>query len=508
VSAATVTVDTESSARSPFTEPAGLSRGTGTEAALGLSLTLLVLVAALGSSVVEPRLPGASHLPPWTLLGARPDPFGTVVLVVVALVLGGAALAWALRATAHDWLPRPSRLFAAGLLAVVAMSLVPATGSADPESYAAYGRMVELGRDPYTTTPAQMVAIGDPVAAAVEDPWKDTASVYGPLATAEQRFAASIGARSVRTTVVVLVLVNDAAFVATGLLLLAAAGTDAGRRRAALLWMLNPLLLFELVSGAHLDALVAFFAVAGIVVVSRSRLAAGALLGCAAAVKLPALAVVAGVLWARRHSWRDVGSVLAGTAAVLAAGYASVGGHALSRTLEAGQLASWATPWRVGVSLLDHTFGRPGSRTVMSVVAAVVAVAFAVALLRRERIPRTVPASHHDATRSAATAGFVCYLGYLLAAPYALPWYDGPAWGLLVLVAPSAYDLLLTARTTALAAAYVTHDDGQLPADVHHLVVAFRNVVSPLVWTACLIWAVLLARRTSPDAARPASRSA
>jgi hypothetical protein len=487
-----VSADTATTDRS--TEPAGLSRGTGIEAGLALSLTLLVLVAALGASPVEARLPGASHWPPWTFLGAKPDPLGVVILVVFALIVGGLTLARAVRASAHDWQPRPSRLFAAGVIAVIALSLVPATGSADPESYAAYGRMVELGRDPYTTTPQQLVGSGDPVAAAVEDPWKNTASVYGPLATAEQRFASSIGRRSVRTTVVVLVLINGLAFVLTGLLLCMSAGTVQGRRRAALLWMLNPLLLYELVSGAHVDGLVALFCVAGVVVVSRSRLAAGVLLGCAAAVKLPALAVVAGVVWACRHSRRAVGEVLVGVAAVLAAAYSTVGGHAFSRTLQAGQLASWATPWRAGISLLDHTVGRPGSRTIVSFVALAVALAFAVALLRKESSPAT--ADHHGATRSAATAGFCCYFAYLLAAPYALPWYDAPAWGLLVLMAPSAYDLLLAARTTALAAAYVTHDESHLPGRVHSVVVALRNVVSPVVLTAVLVWTILLIRRS------------
>jgi hypothetical protein len=474
-----------------YLEPPGLSRGKGIEAGLGLSLLLLVLVAALGSSAVEPRLPGASHLPPWTLLGAKPDPLGVVVLVVVALVIGGLALARAVRAAAHDWQPRPSHLIAAGILAVIAMSLVPATGSADPESYAAYGRMVELGRDPYTTTPAQMVKIGDPIAAAVEDPWKDTASVYGPLATAEQRFASSIGHRSVRTTVVVLVVINGIAFVLTGLLLVAAAGSEDGRRRAALLWMLNPLLLWELVSGAHVDGLVALFCVAAVVAVSRSRLLAGALLGCAAAVKLPALAVLAGVLWACRRSRRDLAALLLGCGGVLAVSYTTVSSHALGRSLHAGQLASWATPWRAGISLLDATVGRPGSRTVMSIVALVVAVAFAVALLRKESSPGPV------ATKSAATAGFCCYFGYLLAAPYALPWYDAPAWGLLVLMAPSVYDLLLTARTTALAAAYVTHDEPHLSSHVHGVVVALRNVVSPIVLAAVLVWTIALVRKPS-----------
>ncbi len=472
-------------------EPPGLSRGKGIEAGLALSLAILFLVALLGASTVEPRLPGASHLPPWTLLGARPDPLGAVLLVVAALILGGISLARAVRAAAHDWQPRTSHLLAAGILSVIALSLVPATGSADPENYASYGRMVELGRDPYTTTPLQMVKIGDPIAAAVEDPWKNTASVYGPLATAEQRFASSIGHRSVRTTVVVLQLISALAFVLTGLILVAVARDEHGRRRAALLWMLNPLLLWELVSGAHLDGLMAFFCVAGVALVSRSRLAGGILLGCAAAIKLPALAIVVGVLWSRRHSWRQVLTLGATTLTVLGLGYATVGSHALGRSLEAGKLASWSTPWRAGISLLDATVGRPGSRTAMSAFALVIAVAFAVALLRKES-----SANRHD-TRAAATAGFCCYFGYLLAAPYALPWYDAPAWGLLVMMAPSAFDLMLAARTTALAAAYVTHDDTHLPSGAHGLVVALRNVVSPIVLTGVLVSAVVLLRKPS-----------
>jgi hypothetical protein len=375
----------------------------------------------------------------------------------------------------------------------VALSLVPATGSADPESYAAYGRMAHVGRDPYVTTPLDMVQIGDPVAPAVEDPWKDTPSVYGPLATAEQRLAASIGHRSVRTTVEMLVLLNTLAFLVTGLLLyLAAAGEDA-KRRAVLLWTLNPLLLYELVSGAHVDAVMAMFCVAGVLAISRSRLAAGILLGCAAAIKLPALAVLAGVVWACRHSTRSLVSLLGSACAAFAVACSTVSTHAFSRTLDAGSLASWATPWRGLISILDATIGRPGSRTVMAALALLIGAALAVSLLRRESRPATTDPG--QLTRAAAAAGFACYFGYLLAAPYALPWYDAPAWGLLAVMAPSAYDVLLAARTTAMATAYVTHDEPHLPPHVHAVVVALRNVVSPTVLAGVIIWTVVLVRR-------------
>ncbi len=470
--------------------PPATRGGTAILVALGGCIVALVVVAALGASDVEPRLPGGGHWPPWTMHGLQAHPLGVVVALITTLIVSGITVALALRATAHGWTPRPARLLGAGLLAVLALTLVPATGSADPESYAAYGRMASVGRDPYRTTPAQMVAIGDPIAAAVEDPWKNTASVYGPLATAEQRFASSIGERSVRTTVVVLSVINAVGFALTGLLLYFAATGEVGRRRAALLWMLNPLLLFELVSGAHIDCLVTLFAVASVVAVSRSRLLAGALIGLAAAIKLPAAAILVGLVWARRRNWREVGALVLGAGAVLAVSYSTVSSHALGRSLGAGKLASWATPWRGGISLLDATVGRPESRTVMSLVAALIAVAFAVVLLRKE-----TKAPDPDAMKAAATAGFFCYFAYLLAAPYALPWYDAPAWGLLVLMAPSVLDLLMIARTTALAAAYVTHDEPHLRPSVHHLVVAMRNVVSPLVLTGVLVATVVLVRR-------------
>ena len=154
----------------------------------------------------------------------------------------------------------------AGLLAAAALTLVPPFGSSDQLSYAAYGRMLVTGHNPYTTTPAQLAALGDPVARAVQD-WSGTPSVYGPLATAIQGLASLAGGTSVRLTVFVLGLVNLAAFAVTALLLHRMTRHDPAQQLlAALLWACNPLLLQVLVAGAHVDGQAVVFGVAAVAV--------------------------------------------------------------------------------------------------------------------------------------------------------------------------------------------------------------------------------------------------
>jgi len=134
-----------------------------------------------------------------------------------------------------------------------ALTLVPPFGSSDHLSYAAYGRMLVTGHNPYTTTPAALARLGDPVARAVQD-WRTSPSDYGSLATGGQALASLIGGTSVRLTVFVLSLLNVIAFAVTGLLLHRLTRGDRARQlRAALLWAANPLLLQVLVAGAHVD---------------------------------------------------------------------------------------------------------------------------------------------------------------------------------------------------------------------------------------------------------------
>ena len=271
----------------------------------------------LGPSVMEPALPGAAGQPPWAF-AAHPPAILAAGLAAAGLAAGALGLGLCLSALHRGWAVRPRPVLLAGLLAAAALALVPPFGSADHLSYAAYGRMVVTGRDPYTTTPAMLARLGDPVARAVQD-WRGSPSVYGSLASGLQALASEAGGTSARLTVFVLSLLNVAAFAATGLLLYRLArGDPAGQLRAALLWACNPLLLQVLVAGGHVDSQAIVFAVAAIAVFglglregaaragpgSGSRrefavcAAAGALAGLGAAVKLTMILVLAGLLLA------------------------------------------------------------------------------------------------------------------------------------------------------------------------------------------------------------------
>ncbi len=244
--------------------PAG-SAGSAGLIAIAVSIAATFTVAVLGRSVMEPALPGAAGQPPWAF-AAHPGAGLAVGLAAGALAAGALGLGLCLHALHRGWVIQARPVLLAGILAAAALALVPPFGSADQLSYAAYGRMVVTGRDPYTTTPAMLARLGDPVARAVQD-WRGSPSVYGSLASGLQALASEAGGTSVRLTVFVLSLLNVAAFVVTGLLLhRLARGRRAGQLRAALLWTANPLLLQVLVAGAHVDSQAIMFAVAAMAV--------------------------------------------------------------------------------------------------------------------------------------------------------------------------------------------------------------------------------------------------
>ena len=194
------------------------------------------------------------------------SPYLAVGLTAAGLAAGTLGLVLVLRAVRDGWSVPARAVLVAGLLAAAALTLVPPFGSSDHLSYAAYGRMLVTGHNPYTTTPAQLAALGDPVARAVQD-WSGSPSVYGPLATAIQGLASLAGGTSVRLTVFVLGLANLAAFALTALLLHRMTRHHPTQQlRAALLWAGNPLLLQVLVAGAHVDGQAVVFCVAAVAV--------------------------------------------------------------------------------------------------------------------------------------------------------------------------------------------------------------------------------------------------
>jgi hypothetical protein len=466
---------------------------------------------------MEPALPGRAGQPPWAF-AARPSPYLAVGLTAAALAAGALGLVLAVRAVRGGWSVPARAVLLAGLLAAVALTLVPPFGSSDQLSYAAYGRMLVTGHNPYTTTPAQLAALGDPVARAVQD-WFTTPSVYGPLATGVQGLAALIGGTSARLTVFVLGLANLAAFAGTALLLHRMTRRDPARQlRTALLWAANPLLLQLLIAGAHVDGQAVVFAVAAVAVLfapwsadrapvpSWSRSAsAGVLAGLGFAVKVSDVLVGVGLAAALVLRPRPAGRRAGPPLAALAAGFAATAGaalaiggsamwHQLSR--ESG-LVSIGSPWRVirsGVHLI--VAGTAGTDIIK-------AGAVALAVLLAVLLVRGLPA----AADPGAGVAFAVVLAWLFAWPYVLPWYDALAWALLPLVAAGTATAngagwLLLARTTVLGFGYLParQADAVLPRGLSWLQPVVRHGVTPAVLAAATVWlAVLMVRSRSRE---------
>jgi len=523
--------------------------------AIGVSVSCTFAVAVAGTSVMEPALPGRPGQPPWSL-GLHPSPYLVVALTAAGLAAGTLGLVLALRAMRGGWSVPARAVLIAGLLAAAALTLVPPFGSSDHLSYAAYGRMLVTGHNPYTTTPAQLAALGDPIARAVQD-WRGSPSVYGPLATAIQALASLIGGTSVRLTVFVLGLANLAAFGGTGLLLHRMTAGQPGRQlRAALLWTANPLLLQVLVAGAHVDSQAVAFGVAAVAVMfapwgrrggrgglggkvspqergdfggspprASTSLAAGVLVGLGFAVKITVVLVGLGLAIALVISlgrqWRRLAPPLAALGAgfaVTAGAAVAIGGSAmLTQSSRASDMVSIGSPWRLIRSLIHLVVAGTAAIDIVKYGAIVLAVLLAVLLIRG--LPGILPgqrATAEDPGRADVPAGagfgypgagvaFALVLGWLFAWPYVLPWYDALGWALLPLVplvaAPvaEAVGWLLLARTAALGFGYLPARtaDAPIPPGLRWLQPVIRHGVTPAVLAAATVWLVVLMVRSA-----------
>jgi hypothetical protein len=464
-------------------------------------------VAAAGPSLLQPALPGGQGQPPWTL-NLHSGPYLAAALAAAGILLGAAGLSLTLRAMRAGWTIPPGPVLLAGVLTAVALSQLGPFGSSDFLSYAAYGRELVTGHNPYVVTPAELARAGDPVARAALD-WAGTPSVYGTLANGVFGLASLIGGASARLTVWLLDLVNATAFIATGLLLDRLARRPPARLRAALLWTCNPLLLQILVAGAHVDALAACFAVAGMAVFSGPRrvsaLAAGALLGGGFAVK-PTVALVgagaaAGALVLGRWRGRRPGSRFwAGAAGfgVVAAVDFLLSGHAgISDAVRASRMVSVSSPWRPVRSALSLAMPEPAADDVVRCCAVILMVLLGLAWLRDTPLLRD--------TRL-LRGGFGAVLVWLVTWPYVLPWYDALAWALLPLLAMSDLSALaervLVVRTAVLGVAYLPARSAGvvIPAGLRWAEPVLRSAVCPVVLAALTVYLAVSLTRRSPAA--------
>ncbi|MFI5083017.1 MAG: hypothetical protein ACHQCE_18250, partial [Streptosporangiales bacterium] len=388
-------------------------------ACIGSSLLIMIVVSAAGPSKAVVSVPRAGLGPPWWI-ALHPAAW----LVTVAL-----------------WV--------AALAAAAVLAVLPPAGSTDTLDYAAYGRMVAIGHDPYVMTPQQLRLSGDPVGEAAPIPWEIKHSLYGPLATIEQGTAAILGGTSAARITFWLKVWNALAF---GLVVLALdrllRADPAARVRAHMLWSLNPLLLWGLVAAGHVDtvaAAVGFLALALVspALVGRAEaggkpsvlagLAAGAMVGMAADIKITFVLFGLGIALAARRSVRTVLAAGAGALAVLVPSYLWFGPPAVAVLFYREASATSDNFYQ----LFSRPFGliRPPD---LLLVAAVLLVVTGWLLLRR--LPDGAPG--WPAIRPALALS----LAWLLVWPYQRPWYDAMVFCLLALFPASRLDWPVLAR--------------------------------------------------------------
>jgi hypothetical protein len=413
-------------------------------AGIGGAILIIVAASAARHSVSVPLLPRPAGPLPVELPLRLPEPLVTFGLWTAA-VLGGGGVIAGLAAVARGARYSASLLITAALVAVAVLAVLPAAGSTDTVSYATYGRMALLGHDPYVMTPAELHRLGDPIGQLSYLTWHRNPSLYGPLATAEQWAAAALGGTSAVRIVLWLKLGNAAAYAGVVFGLDRLLRADPARRaRAHLLWSVNPLVLWALMAGGHLDVLAAAASLAGLTMVRADgpgarpvrALAAGMLVGVAADVMLTYLLLGPALAWALRRSPARLAAALAGTFATLVPAYLAIG-PAILHNLDARQ-------GKVSADNFYQLFSRSFRFGLPPAVTLAVDLAFvALAALMLWRLPDGVPGM------PAVQPALAISVAWLFIWYYQLPWYAVMAIGLLAVYPASRLDFAVLGQMTA-----------------------------------------------------------
>jgi hypothetical protein len=413
-------------------------------AGIGGSILIVAVASVARHSVPVPLLPRPAGPLPVELPLRLPEPLVTFGLWTAA-VLGGGGVSAGLAAVARGARYPARLLIAVALVAVAVLAVLPPAGSTDTVSYATYGRMALLGHDPYVMTPAQLHRLGDPIGRLSYLTWYRNPSVYGPLATAEQWAAAALGGTSAVRIVLWLKLANAAAYAGVVFGLDRLLRSDSARRaRAHLLWSVNPLVLWALMAGGHLELLATAASLAALTMVRADgpgarparALAAGMLIGVAADVALDYLLLGLALAWALRRSPARLAAALAGTCATLVPAYLAIG-PAIFRNLDARQ-------GKVSADTFYQLFSRSFRNALPPAVTLAVDLAFvALAVLMLWRLPDGVPGM------PAVQPALAVSIAWLFIWYYQLPWYDVMAIGLLAVYPASRLDWAVLGQMTA-----------------------------------------------------------
>jgi len=316
----------------------------------GLTGALLMAVGSLGA-------------------GALPVPNPLFGVRIVGLLARNATLAIALTYTgmamlvlAWLWLGRLIRIEGLDLRLLVRtavtwaapLALAAPMFSRDVYGYLAQSEVAARGFDPYQLGPGEALGVDDPLTRNIPTVWRNTASPYGPgfLAlgqavlrlTGADVFWGAVAWRVLALAGVVLI--------GWGVYRLAhRAGVDA--TMALWLGVVNPLVLFHLVSGMHNEAVVLGLVLAGLeLTLARRWLAGAVVISLAATLKLPALLALGfvGVQVARRRAAQAGGravrlrDVLAAGAALAVVAGGTLAAVSLGSGLGFGWIATLTVP--------------------------------------------------------------------------------------------------------------------------------------------------------------------
>jgi hypothetical protein len=487
-------------------------------AAIIVSVLLMIAVCAAGPSAVVPVIPRTWPIPPlWLQLHLSEVTVAT--LIYSAIIIGAAGVGCGLFAVRRGARPNLKLLVAGVVAAIVLLTLLPPGGSTDSLSYAAYGRIALLGHNPYVMTPSQLRATGDPIGLQTTRNWAVDPSLYGPVAIAADWIAAKLGGTTISYIVFWLKVMFALCF---GVIALALdrlfRGDPAARARAHLLWTVNPLMLWAVIGGDHIDGLGAGLGILGLLVARTATagpggkipparaLAAGLLVGAAIGVKAPYFPLGLALAWTCRNSIKAAVAATAGGVVALVPGYLIAGPAALKDLQRTGsQLVTFDSFWR----LFYPPFGYNSMPRGLEVFAALGCVA--VAALLAWRLPAGPP--HLPAIRPAV----VFMLTWLLVWPLQRPWYDAIAFCLLAVFPASRLDWLMLIRAVPAAMAVATGAGGGAhvapPLWLTHVIGFLGSDLSPWVRLGTAVAVVILCvlgawtlRR--PRAERPAVKAA
>ncbi len=166
----------------------------------------------------------------------------------------------------------------------------------------------------------------------------------------------------------------------------------------------------------------------------------------------------------------------------------AAGPHVFDQLSSASRFTSIASPWRTVVNAVDLV--APGAlRPWVTAAALVAGLALGALVLRARLLPairRDPSGPHGPVPPVVAAVALALTAGWLLTAPYALPWYAALAWPALALAPATLLDRALLAQLTVLTIAYVPGRVVGLSPAVEDVTLGLRRYLAPVLLAVLL----------------------